>query len=108
MGLIKVNSGTINSIDFNFSGNNTSAKGNMVMKYDGLKTDVLKRDKNTKEIKKRGLTSMAANMTATKSNPGEDGLRKVAPHFDRDINKSFLNLVWEILFTGMKETVGIP
>ena len=108
MGLIKVNSGTINSIDFNFSGNNNSAKGDMVMKYDGLKIDVLKRDKNTKEIKKRGLASMAANMMVAKSNPGKDGLRKVTPHFDRDINKSFLNLVWKTLFTGMKETVGIP
>lgn len=108
MGLIKINAGKINSIDFNFKGNNTSAKGNMVMKYDGLKVDVLKRDKDTKEIKKRGLATLAANLIVKNNNPGDDGLRKVNPQFDRDIYKSFFNLVWKMLFSGMKETVGIP
>lgn len=108
MGLIKVNDGTINSLDFHFTGNNTSAKGDMVMKYQGLKVDVLKRDKDTKEIKKRGLATLAANLIVINNNPGNGGLRKVTPHFDRDINKSFFNLVWKTLFTGMKETVGIP
>ena len=108
MGLIKVNDGNINSLDFHFTGNNNSAKGDMVMKYQGLKVDVLKRDKNTKEIKKRGLATLAANLIVLNNNPGSDGLRKVTPHFDRDINKSFFNLVWKTLFTGMKETVGIP
>lgn len=108
MGLIKINSGKINSINFNFTGNNTSAKGEMVMKYEGLKVTVLKRDKDTKEIKKRGLATLAANLIVKNDNPGNNGLRKVTPHNDRDINKSFFNLVWKTLFSGMKETVGIP
>lgn len=108
MGLIKVNDGTINSLDFHFTGNNTSSKGDMVMKYGGLKVDVLKRDKGTKEIKKRGLATLAANLIVHNNNPGSDGLRKATPHLDRDINKSFFNLIWKTLFTGMKETVGIP
>jgi hypothetical protein len=108
MTLIKINQGTINSIDFNLKGNNTSARGDFVMKYNDLKVDILKRDKTTKEIKKRGFLSMAANIILVNDNPGKQGLRKVNPVFERNIYKSFFNLVWKTIFTGMKKTVGIP
>ncbi len=107
MGLIKVNKGNINSLDFHIKGNDSSAKGDFVMKYDDLKVDVLKRDKKTGEIKKRGLVSLAANAIVKNSNPDNGNLRKVNPEFERDIYKSFFNLVWKTVFTGMKETVGI-
>jgi hypothetical protein len=108
MALIKINSGKINSLDFDFTGNNTHAKGNFLMKYDDLKLDVLKIDKNTKKIKKRGLLSMAANLVVKNSNPLSGDLRKETPEYVRDIYKSFFNLVWKTVFTGMKQTVGIP
>jgi len=108
MALIKINSGKINSIDFHFTGNNTSAKGKFIMKYEDLKVDVLKRDKNTKAVKKRGLASLAANLVVQNKNPGSSGLRIMNPEFQRNIYKSFFNLVWKTIFTGMKETVGIP
>lgn len=107
MDLIKVNQGNISSLDFHIKGNNTSAKGDFVMKYDNLKVDVLKRDKNTGEVKKRGLISLAANAIVKNSNPDNNNLRKVNPEYERDIYKSFFNLVWKTVFTGMKETVGI-
>ncbi len=108
MALIKIDRGTINSIDFNLRGNNTSAKGDFVMKYNDLKVDILKRDKTTKAIKKRGFLSLAANLILVNDNPGKQGLRKVNPVFERNIYKSFFNLVWKTVFTGMKKTVGIP
>jgi hypothetical protein len=108
MALIKINSGKINSIEFNFKGNDTSATGNFVMKYEHLKVDVLKRDKNTKGMKKRGFASLAANLAVKNSNPASSGLRKATPQYQRNIYKSFFNLVWKAIFTGMKETVGLP
>jgi hypothetical protein len=108
MALININSGKINSIDFNLTGNNTSAKGKFVMKYEDLKVDVLKRDKNTNLVKKRGLASLAANLVVENKNPGSSGLRVMHPEYNRNIYKSFFNLVWKTIFTGMKETVGIP
>jgi hypothetical protein len=108
MALIKINSGKINSIDFSFKGNDANAEGDFVMKYDDLKVDVLKRDKNTKEVKKRGFASLAANLVVQNNNPGASGLRKVNAQYKRNIYKSFFNLVWKTVFTGMKETVGIP
>ncbi|MEO6812924.1 MAG: hypothetical protein ABI172_03290 [Ginsengibacter sp.] len=109
MALIKVNTGKINSIDFHFTGNNTSAEGDFEMQYENLKVDVLKRDKkNNNRIKKKGLLSLVANIIVKNSNPGKGNLRKVKPSFDRDIYKSFFNLLWKMIFTGMKETVGLP
>jgi hypothetical protein len=108
MALIKISSGKINAIDFHFTGNNTTAKGDFVMKYQNLKVDVLKRDKTTHDIKKRGLATLAANLLVANNNPTGAGLRKETPEYHRDIYKSFFNLLWKTIFTGMKQTVGIP
>ncbi len=108
MALININSGKINSIDFSLKGDDTNAGGDLVMKYEDLKVDILKRDKNTKEVKKRGFASLAANLAVKNSNPASSGLRKATPQYQRNIYKSFFNLVWKTVFTGMKETVGIP
>jgi hypothetical protein len=107
MALMRLNTGTINSIDFNFTGNDTIAKGDFTMKYNNLKVDVLKRDKDSKEIKKKGLTSLVANIIVKNNNPDNGNLRKETPHFNRDVQKSFFNLVWKTIFTGMKKTVGL-
>lgn len=108
MALIKISSGKVNSLDFNLNGNNSSAKGDFLMKYDNLNVDVLKIDKETKKIKKRGLLSMAANLVVKDSNPLSGNLRKETIDYNRDIYKSFFNLVWKAVFAGMKQTVGIP
>ncbi|MEO6135190.1 MAG: hypothetical protein ABIP35_08560 [Ginsengibacter sp.] len=108
MALIKVREGKINEIDFKLTGNNTSAKGDFVMKYDGLKINVLKRDKESKEVKKRGLLTFVANIIVKNDNPLKGELRKETPQYDRDIYKSFFNLIWKTVFDGMKKTVGVP
>ena len=108
MALIRLNSGTINSVDFNFKGNDLKAGGDFVMKYEDLKVDVLKRDDDSKKIEKKGLTSFLANTIVKNSNPDNGNLRKETPHYDRNIQKSFFNLVWKTIFTGMKKTVGLP
>jgi hypothetical protein len=108
MALLKLNTGKINSLDFHFKGNNTGAEGDFTMKYEDLKVDILKRDKNTNEVRKRGLASLAANVIVKNNNPDSRGLRQVTPSYKRNTYKSFFNLVWKMIFTGMKETVGIP
>jgi hypothetical protein len=104
MALVEIKSGKINSIEFHFKGNNTSAGGSFLMNYDGMKVNVLKRDKETKQIKKRGLISLAANLVVNNNNSGTS----VSAHYDRNIYKSFFNLVWKTIFAGMKETLGVP
>ena len=108
MALIRLRQGTINNIDFDFTGDSYGAKGNFVMKYDDLKVDVLKIDKDSKDVSKKGFISFIANTLVKNENPNNNNLRKETPQYDRDIQKSFFNLVWKTIFTGMKKTVGIP
>ena len=108
MALVKIKSGTINSMDFNFTGNNNGANGSFVMKYENFKVDVLKKDKESRQIKKKGLITFVANTLVKNSNPQNGKLREEKPSYERDIYKSFFNLVWKTIFTGLKTTVGIP
>lgn len=104
MALVKIKSGKIHSIDFHFKGNNTSSGGNFLMNYDRMKINVLKRDKETRQIKKRRLFSLAANLMVNNKNSGTS----VDAHYNRNIYKSFFNLVWKTIFAGMKKTLGVP
>ena len=104
MALVKINSGKISSIDFHFKGNNKKASGSFLMNYENMKIDVLKRDEETKEIKKRGLLSFAANLLVENKNSGNS----FEAEYDRNIYKSFFNLVWKTIFAGMKKTLGVP
>jgi hypothetical protein len=108
MALIRINTGHISAIDFHFNGTNTKAEGPFTMKYEDMKVEVLKRDKKTNAIKKRRVLSIAANVLVQNNNPDSKGLRTINAKYDRNIYKSFFNLVWKTVFTGMKETVGIP
>jgi hypothetical protein len=74
------------------------------MNYEDMKIDVLKRDEETKEIKKRGLLSLAANLLVENNNSGKSFIAE----YERNIYKSFFNLVWKTIFSGMKKTLGVP
>lgn len=108
MALMRLNTGTINSLDFNFKGNNYGAGGKMIMKYSDLKVDVLKRDEKSGGVKKKGIKSLLANIIIKNDNPRNGNLREANPHYNRDVRKSFFNLIWKTIFTGMKKTLGIP
>lgn len=108
MALIEIKSGKINSLDFHFTGNNTQANGELVMKYEDFKVNVLKIDKDNKEVSNKGLVSFFANLAVLNNNPQNGELRTANPSYQRDIYKSFFNLVWKTLFIGMKKTLGVP
>lgn len=108
MALVKIKSGHIHEIVFDFKGNNNVAHGPFVMKYENLKIEVLKKDEKADTIKKRGFASILANIAIINSNPQKGEIRKEDASFDRNIYKSFFNLVWKTVFSGIKSTVGIP
>jgi hypothetical protein len=85
MALVKINSGKINSIDFHFKGNNKKASGSFLMNYKDMKIDVLKRDEDSKKIKKRGFLSFAANLLVENKNSG----KSVKAEYDRNIYRLF-------------------
>jgi hypothetical protein len=98
MALVKITSGQIHSIDFHFKGNNARASGSFLMNYEGMKIEVLKRDDDTKRIRKRGLLSLAANLLVENKNSGTSFMAE----YNRNIYKSSFNLVWKTILAGMK------
>jgi hypothetical protein len=108
MGLAKIDEGNLNGLKFSFTGNDYATDGTLTLLYDGLKISLLKKDTVDNKLDKMKLASMLANIKVKNANPGKkDELRKATVHYDRDVSKSFFNLIWKSVFTGVKETVGI-
>lgn len=80
----------------------------MKMLYNNLKIAVLELEKGQKEFKRKGLMSLVANvMVINESNPLKNEKPRTANvTYNRDPRKSFFNLVWKTLFTGVKNIAG--
>ncbi|HTI07694.1 MAG TPA: hypothetical protein VL832_04025 [Puia sp.] len=108
MGLARLEKGNIDHLHFAFSGTDSSSNGRLIMLYKDLKITLLKKDKKENKYDKKGLASLAANLIMKNSNPEGDKDPRVADvRFNRILNKSFFNLIWKTIFTGVKETAGI-
>lgn len=111
LGMIEIRSAQISELSFNIQGNERRAAGTLKFLYSNLKIAMLRNETGADgQKKKKGLASLLANLLAIKNenpSPGE-AVRIVKPQFTRDIHKSFFNLVWKTIFTGVKETAGTP
>jgi hypothetical protein len=104
LALIEIKSGYVQEVTFNMQGNERTASGTVKMLYNNLKIRILKKDDETSELKRKGLLSLFANAIAiNNSNPRDGKLHIAHPRYTRDLRKSFFNLVWKTLFTGVKE-----
>lgn len=107
LGEIAIRSARIREMEFNIRGNERSAAGTFAMRYEDLKIEFLKDVEAKGKKRKKGLVSLIANLMAIHNenpSPGQP-LRTAKPRFTRDPQKSFFNLVWKTIFTGIKETV---
>lgn len=106
LGMVEVKSCRIEDLSFSMSGNEKEARGEVKFLYKDLKVNILKKEDGSNKFKKKGLISFIANLMVIKDeNPMKGEVRVAHPHFTRDPNKSFFNLVWKTLFTGIKESV---
>ena len=108
MAMIKIDTGFIKGANFNLNGNDYGTKGDFVMRYNDFKISMFKKDEENKAIKKRGFLSALANTLIKNDNPQNGKLRSFTVEYDRDTSKSFFNLVWKAVFTGMRGTFGMP
>ncbi|MBE7172784.1 MAG: hypothetical protein INR73_19570 [Williamsia sp.] len=106
LGLVKVNSANIKSLDATITGNNYSASGTVKFLYNDLNITALKESGDT--LKKRGLLSFIANnFVLRKENPlGWQPVRTEQASYQRNMQKSFFNLVWKTIFAGTGKTIG--
>jgi hypothetical protein len=108
MGLARMEKGNIEKLHFNLTATDSSSSGTLVILYTGLKISLLKKDKDKNKYDKKGLASLAANIFIKNSNPGGDGkTRTENVHYRRALNKSFFNLIWKSIYTGVKQTAGV-
>lgn len=106
LGLLRVNSINIKSLEASVKGNNYSATGTVKFLYNDLNITALKEAGDT--LKKRGLLSFIANtFVLKKENPARGRPARVEPgNWLRDTHKSFFNLVWKTIFAGAGKTIG--
>jgi hypothetical protein len=105
LAMVEVKSCQIDELTFSMTGNERRASGQIKFLYSDLKVNILKKEDGTHEFKKKGLVSFFANMLIIKDNNPAGGETRLAhARYERDPKKSFFNLVWKTLFTGIKET----
>lgn len=93
--------GNFNAINFNFTGNNLTAKGDFDIQYNNLKVSLLKEDG-----KKRKFLSAVGNALISK-NTKPTGKNVHIKEVKRNQEKSFFNLFLACILEGLKETILI-
>lgn len=108
LGLANIESGKLNSCSFNFDGNDYGAIGTVKLLYNDLKIKLLEKDPADGKYKPKKFASLLANAALKDDNPKKNKPARIAKvNYKRDVNKSFFNLVWKSIFTGVGQTVGI-
>lgn len=108
LGLAKIEKGRVNGLKFNFTGHNYGSNGTVTLLYNDLKLTLLKKDNEDNKLEKKKLASFVANMVIKNDNPkGNKPVRVETVDYKRVPDKSFFNLMWKSVFTGMKQTAGM-
>ena len=105
MGMARIKKGNVNSVYFKLKGNNYRADGSVTVLYDNLNIEFLEMD-DDKTFNKKHITSFISNIVLKNSNPDDGETRVGEVHHERDMNRSFYNLIWKSVFEGMNKTIG--
>jgi len=109
LGLIEIESGDVQHIDFKADGNLRSASGSINMLYSNLKIKLLSDNIDGEGTKKKGFLSFLANTLLVKNENPQKGeaVRKANMTNNRINSASFFNLMWKTVFVGIKDIVGV-
>ena len=102
LAMASVKQGVVEKVSFDMNGSDTKASANVLFLYHDLKLDLLKKDEDDKELKKKGFVSMLANTLIKDKNDNPSNVKSV--EYQRDITRSFFNLVWKTIYTGVITT----
>lgn len=103
LGMTSIKTGQVNALTFKITGTDHVAKGTTTILYENLKIEMLKKDSN--DVKKKGLQSLLANVLMKDKNPQNGVTRTGDINYEREVTKSFFNLLWKSIFSGVKKTV---
>jgi hypothetical protein len=102
LGMASIKQGTIDKVTFDMEGSDTKGEGEVLFLYHDLKLDILKQGDDEKELSKKGFISLLANTIIKNKNDQINNKKSVS--YDRVITKSFFNLIWKTIYTGVKNT----
>lgn len=94
--------GNIKEVEFNFNGNNKTAKGNFGIKYNNLRATLY----NPKTGKERKFLTSVGNL-ALKSNTKDKQNEVKINEVERKQDRSFFNFFWLCVQQGLKQTILI-
>lgn len=109
LGLVEIESGNVQKINFTATGNTKTASGSMSMLYTNLKVKLLSDNIDGKGTKEKGFLSFLANTLLVKDeNPKKGEAPRTASMTNMRVNSaSFFNLMWKTVFVGIKDIVGV-
>jgi hypothetical protein len=101
--LMRIKSGYVLGVDFNFVANKDSARGYIDISYKNLKIDI----KNTEKPNKSVVFVNALVNTITKSNniKGADNFTRGFIQYKHDYNDKFIKYLWKIINNGLMNTL---
>ncbi len=105
VGLVHVEDGLINSLEFSMVLDKRKAKGSLTLNYKDLNIKILETDE-VKEGGTKKLTSFIANTFVIEKSNTEEPLRKGNIEFERIEEKSVFNYWWKSLLSGIKDNIG--
>ncbi len=102
LGMASIKQGVIDKVKFKMDGDDYKTSANVLFLYHDLKVDLLKKDDDNNQLKKKGLLSFLANTLVKNQNSNKENSENIK--YERELTKSFFNLVWKTIFTGVKKT----
>lgn len=103
---IRIESGRIDKLYFNFWGTRVHSTGEMWFEYSDLKMEVLEVDYRNSKFT-RNVLSGVGNAVLRNSNPSSNGVFRIGKiDQDRDTAKSMFNFWWLSLKSGFLSTLG--
>lgn len=104
--MIKAEDGYFNNISFDVNATINGSSGTVQALYKDMKVSALVKEDSGK-IGRQGLVSFIANMFFVISNNPEEGQAARLSHFtySHPPTRSFFNLMWESIFTGLKKNM---
>jgi hypothetical protein len=100
---VKIISGKIHSMDFDFSANDTLSRGKLRLAYTGMKIKVLKLDKDDfTQSEEKNFLSFTANLAVnTNNDPAKSSFHEGTIYRVRNPRKTFLDYSLESVITGV-------
>jgi len=108
--LLKIQTGTLKQMDFDFTADRYKAKGKLVMLYNDIKVAVLGRDSLFNSLETKPIPTLYINNFILKhNNPNAPGQtpRVAFVTQNRATETPFFKFTWQTLLSGIKPSVGL-